>query len=164
MRATDAAWLAGFFDGDGNLNVERRGGGRGWRSRVRISNCNREAVERVRELVGLGTIFARPLPSGRMIYQYGVEHRGARTMLYAIAPYVVAKRERVLLALEAEELRSRTAWVSGGPGSGRGGHRLPEEAHERLAVIAQRIKDLNEKGPSGRARLANGLAAATDGC
>ncbi len=164
MKDTEAAWLAGLFDGDGSLNYERRAyrddlrvrSPGAWRVRVRIGTSDKATADRIVELAGgryhtgvTPAITPRGHIGGRAHYSWDCSAKLAREMLQAIQPYVVTKKARVDLALEAERIRIEAARTVGRTGVGAV---LTDDAHGRLLEISNAIKALNMKGPKGRER------------
>lgn len=59
MTKTDAAWLAGFFDGEGSYRSSHQG------TELHIVNTCLPALERCREITGVGRIRTLRLPTAR---------------------------------------------------------------------------------------------------
>ena len=56
-RATEIAWAAGLFEGEGNLYLQQTSGRRGPKQpQMSLAMTDRDVVERFREVVGEGTI------------------------------------------------------------------------------------------------------------
>jgi hypothetical protein len=90
-----------------------------------------------------------------MHYQWECSAKLAREMLTAIQPYVVTKKQRVDLALEAEALRMAASRRVGITGTGSA---IGEEVHTRLVEISAAIRALNMKGPKALPKGPDGLS------
>ena len=110
VNATIAAYIAGFLDGDGSIHlplVRQREYRYGVYVRVSVSchqhQSGRQGLERLKEQLNVGYLRDR---AGQMS-DYVITNRPAiRTLLTAIAPYVVFKKrqgERALTLLDAIE-------------------------------------------------------------
>jgi hypothetical protein len=163
MTELEAAWLAGLFDGEGSLNYELRayrGDHRNqtspgsWRVRVRMTMTHQATIDRVQALAGGGTVYTFRTASGRQAWLWECSCRLAREMLAAIEPYVITKRERVLLALEAEQVRTAASSSDRRFGVGGRGTALKDEVHHRLAELSDQIKALSEKGAAAASTVA----------
>lgn len=140
MRDTDLAWFAGFFDGEGCVR-----GRSYWRNmkdgKRRHSTCislvvtqrDREPLDRIRELVGLGAITAKtgtPTPAFHWVVG---GHNQVAEVIRLILPYSVVKRPQMELAME---IMARCTFRFGR------GKLLPQsELDERLRLV-KRLSDL----------------------
>jgi LAGLIDADG DNA endonuclease family protein len=52
LTATEAAWLAGYIDGDGCVSLTTRSGHAARSPEIAIDSCDRELIDRVQVLVG----------------------------------------------------------------------------------------------------------------
>jgi hypothetical protein len=84
VSATEAAWLAGFFDGEGYVSLRlkysydsaeiRRIYRPRWTVAVRITNTHRAAIERVAALAGGPIVEGKPQRlQRRTVYWWGAE-------------------------------------------------------------------------------------------
>ena len=102
ITVTEAAWLAGFLDGEGWFGVVSKAGYH--RLRAKVDNTNRESIERVKEIINGGVLKCRKLSSQNKQWQdcfvLQIEGKALRRLLRAIRPYAVVKREQVRLCDE----------------------------------------------------------------
>lgn len=98
MSATEAAWLAGFFDGEGSLIGYKRKGKDfvGWR--ISIGNTSLPALERCKAYTNVGTIGSkRVLPNPKHNPQWLWQVNGQRDivdLLKQMLPYLLIKKEK----------------------------------------------------------------------
>jgi hypothetical protein len=88
-----AAWLAGFFDGEGSVYLST---GQPTSIAVSIGNTNRDIVESIARRVGIGSIETRLQKSLNWNTTYIWRVRtfaGARTVLLLMRPYLTIKAE-----------------------------------------------------------------------
>jgi hypothetical protein len=95
MTETEAAWLAGFFDGEGSLNcyVRKDKGSEGWR--LAIANTNIEALEKCQILTGAGKVRTKPRYKAHYKPQwdwYVYSQRDIADILRQLLPYLVVKK------------------------------------------------------------------------
>lgn len=98
MSETDAAWLAGFFDGEGTLCQCLSGNGRkSWK--ISLPNTCLEAVQKCRELTGAGTVVkrkARTPGHWKDQWRWSVNsQRNIAAICRQMTPYLVVKRDAV---------------------------------------------------------------------
>lgn len=111
----DAAYIAGFFDGEGSVNVYWRKGSKNGvryaRLMARISQTERGILEWVRDAAGVGTVHAnarRPdKPHWKTQHNYIVASEAARLFLAEIRPYLRVKAEVVDRALELDRIHCK---------------------------------------------------------
>lgn len=106
---TEAAYIAGFFDGEGSVQYQyvraTKNGKRYGRLRVTIAQCDREVLDWIRSLVGSGTVYANKRlyeRQKRIVHHYYLTNRGARRLLHAMLPFLHVKRAAVEAALEKD--------------------------------------------------------------
>jgi hypothetical protein len=108
-RESDLHYIAGFFDGEGNIyiNVEYKNGKKRGRTpyhhvRVTISNTNRDILEWMKSIIG-GGIYGNKNHESNSKWQQGymliLASQTARVFLSEIAPYLKMKRKQAELAL-----------------------------------------------------------------
>ena len=98
MTDVEAAWLAGFFDGEGCLHSYL--GGRNHKClcwRLSATNTVSSALEKCQRLTGVGSLYtkgARLSSNQRQIYQWQINaQREMVNILTQILPYLTVKRE-----------------------------------------------------------------------
>ena len=162
---TDKAWMAGIYDGEGSVGINRgrkRGGSTSGEyvlfPQVQLQMTHVPTVERVVTLLrGLGcSATAYHWAEKKAHHKDACGVRVAKTgyvlmMADALLPYAVTKREQWLLVKEFCELRiERVGLLPSGDlkRGGRQGWWTPYS--ERELDIAERICDLNRRGSSAR--------------
>jgi hypothetical protein len=159
IAATDAAWLAGLFDGEGSVGLSfRRYKGKtgkgAWTIRLNICNTHGPTIQRVRDIVGFGDGQIRvpaDRPHKRPVFAWVAESLAAETFLKLMEPYSVTKAEQIASALAARDLWRRAPRLKRGRGNGRGAPTITEATHDARRAHAQRIKDLNGHKPIAEA-------------
>lgn len=100
MTKEDLIWMAGFFDGEGCIALQRQKTKNGYYYSLDIGVGQKypEPLEIFSEY------FGRPvLPQGTEMYQWKIYGRKAFQMLCEIAPYLRYKRDQALLAIEYQK-------------------------------------------------------------
>jgi intein/homing endonuclease len=165
--ATDLAWLAGHFDGDGWIGLSRarrpKTGMMRYSSSASIATTSERIKERVADLLTrLGvTHYFYEVPVGQDKRGYINARRwtitvrsniGAKVFLEAIRPYLVEKGVQADLLLEYIEWRSQHPNYTGG-----GGKATPKvlALHAKAEEITERLRqDRWRNDPSTTTRLA----------
>lgn len=147
-RATDLAWAAGFFDGEGSVEFRRRKptptrNSSEWHLKVRIANTHYPSIVRVHQIFGFGHIQTalREKPR-KTAYYWCATTKLAETALALIQPYLITKREQVDVALAGVKLRKLAPRVRNF--AGRGGPNITEETHAKLTQMSERIRQLKK--------------------
>jgi hypothetical protein len=123
-KATELAWAAGFFDGEGSVSVVQKPRGTYWYPLVQVGNRERGPVERFKEIVGTGFIFKRKQDGFNM---WVAAARKAEETLVQILPYLINKKRQAELALLARTYYSE------------------QRKGVDLVSIARQIRSLNSK-------------------
>jgi hypothetical protein len=154
VNVVDLAWVAGMFDGEGSVNVAcrpnpqtRRGA---WTTRVRISNTYEPAIIAIAAILGFGRIdkHARRTSTDRQVYDWSAEALQAEKFMRLVRPLLRIKHEQVDIALAAMELRRTAQRAVRGPSNGKGAPTIGDDVHDQLAILAQRVRDLNGHHPT----------------
>jgi hypothetical protein len=102
MNETDVAWLAGLFEGEGNIAIAKNGG-----TRLTIRMCDLDVIERVNAMFPATKIQAvRPkYPNARLQYAWRISNPDTvREILSLLLPWFGERRSEktleVLLHLE----------------------------------------------------------------
>ncbi len=104
MKETDLAYVAGFFDGEGDCGIrmpKARNGKRYKKLEARLTQNDRAVLEWVKELFDCGSIHAKKddrTPNTCHALQFS--YRSARVFLTAIEPYLKVKKEHVTKLLD----------------------------------------------------------------
>lgn len=104
MSATDAAWLAGLFDGEGSIVFVHKD--RATPScRITITSTCYPLLERVKEVAGVGQIIVQRRaghvrPNHLASWHWQTYSANAINLLEQMLPWLIVKREKALLAIE----------------------------------------------------------------
>lgn len=106
MGRTDAAWLAGLFDGEGSI-VNTRRSQRGYSLRITITNTCRPLLERVREVTGTGKIVNQRNATERTkaCWYWTCGSKNACNLLAQMRPWLIVKADKADAAIERERVR-----------------------------------------------------------
>lgn len=133
MQEADHAWAAGFFDGEGCIDVGRNNGARQRHlPRLTVGNTNLAALERLKAILG-GSISRRSPGRGERRPVWAWQVSGAKGVSEALAmmqPYLTVK------LAEAEVMADLLLTF------GRPGVKLTEAEHAYREASAQRLRDL----------------------
>lgn len=149
-----AIWLAGFCDGEGAIMISKwirhdtLSQNPQYQLRLSIVNTDLPTLEYIkrefggalREGHGTNKPSRMITKSFKPVYEWLGTDKTAFTVLKRIAPYLVLKRERALLALSYQ--KSRYEWQE----LNNGDRRLTTEEIARRELIWQKMKTLNHKG------------------
>lgn len=140
LSSNEAAYLAGFLDGDGCISAKV---GRypnswsGFRVRVIISYAqktqNRELLERIRLAIGFGRKVA-DYRSNRMSELIISARKEVKQLLEAIVPFLKLKKPRARLALSIVSLLDRKRELK---------NAVSRENFMEVLKLAQRMRQLN---------------------
>lgn len=113
LSPTEAAYIAGFFDGEGSVGISKviSKGARGKRVNpnyvlhVKISNSDKPALEWIAGKTG-GWILSHKVPSVRLHWKFVKKGIHAMELLKAMLPFLIVKREQAEKAIEFQERQS----------------------------------------------------------
>lgn len=162
----EAAYFAGFFDGEGSVYAASRGGrGRSANRRpsptiaVCITNTNLEVLEWHRKLFGGSISAKRRKARWRQQYQWMLWARDAGRFLALIRPFLIVKADVVDAALEYIALQALPAAqrrdysnIVERNGRKRCAPVIRPEFQERQLAVWARIRELNARGAPYNAR------------
>lgn len=103
LLATDAAYLAGFIDGEGSIMLYGR------RDKVAlklsISNTSKPVLDWVEDITGVGKVMLHRKADHRIrtTWMYQSNSEAAESVIEQILPYLIIKKEQAKLALETQE-------------------------------------------------------------
>lgn len=99
MPVEQAAWLAGFIDGEGCIRITRRGNS--YALLLFVANTHTASLERIKEITGVGNILRRRMQSPRHkeVGGWVVSAEGAETVLRQTIAFMVTKQPQALLAI-----------------------------------------------------------------
>lgn len=100
----DAAYIAGFLDGEGSIMVLKRA--KSVAIRVAAANCVSSVLHWLQQICGVGAVIEKKCnvnPNARTSYQFVCNADAAYTLLLQVRPYLRIKKEQANLAIEAHE-------------------------------------------------------------
>lgn len=136
MTTTEAAWLAGFIDGEGCFHAAVRKEGR-MALQVHIANTNRPVMEEVARLLGVDNLRSTKLRRGWRT-RWSVTLCGATkilALLDEVEPYLVCKKE------EAATFRALAETYPGAPSK----YRIPDEVSTKRRVLWAQLREARQK-------------------
>lgn len=153
MEETFKAYVAGFIDGEGFVDIHRQATEKTMKSRglknpsfqpiVQISNSNKEVLDKIHATYG-GSIYSRRKKDGhKQIYSFVVTARKAEKLLTDILPYLVIKKIQAELVLKF--------YSEGIAFPDR--NKVPVEELVRRENIYMSLRNLNYKGDNRPQRL-----------
>ena len=106
MKQSDLAYIAGLFDGEGSIQVQKYQASKNkrwyWRLVARIANTDIRCLEFVRDTLGFGWVGLSSRASAHKAshaskdcYQYCVTNRTVETFVKLLRPYLIVKAEKV---------------------------------------------------------------------
>ena len=103
LSAVDAAYLAGFIDGEGTITLSRKHRNENRQLAITISNTERQILEFCLKAIGAGKITNKRTTKSHHTpsFTYAIYNRQALTLLEQIEPYLRSyKVKRAKLILE----------------------------------------------------------------
>jgi hypothetical protein len=109
MDETELAYLAGFFDGEGNIDINYKSDGKGrkyYMLRIRVSQLNPAPLKLLKGRFG-GNIRIEKLRTtkivNRPLWTWECSTLSAMLALKSMVPYLLIKREEALIAIAFQE-------------------------------------------------------------
>lgn len=133
-KAHKLAWAAGFFDGDGYITVQVRGGK--YKGHYIVAGVNHVAESPIRELIKLfGGTFRKQrkekvVGKRKQRVEWKLTCSAAQNFLEQIRPYLVNKQKVVDLALELQSTMGTTK-------------KVPDDVIRLRDELKEKIKQLN---------------------
>lgn len=133
LTVPEAAYIAGFWDGEGSIFLIPRANG-SFGLLVTVTNTDRAVMDWVTEVTGVGRSFAREQhnPKHKPTFWWQASGDAALTFLRQIEPYMRVKRTQAHIGIDFQQrlqeptLKSDRSWQ---------------------AEYRSRIQDLNRRGP-----------------
>jgi hypothetical protein len=105
ISVADAAWAAGFLDGEGSFGIHLRSESQGFTITVAATQTVERPLRKLQELFGGSVSVDRGVRFGsKTLYRYGVSSKKAAFLLHTIRPYLVVKDRQADVLLEARRL------------------------------------------------------------
>jgi len=141
----ERGWLEALTDGEGTLglqkvqNVPRTRRSYVWEVRAYVSNTNRMLLEKLRQIVGEGSIVVHDRHPNHPKYKTSYRFQFSRNSLRVLLPqlHLVTKDRQRILLLEALALLGQHYYP---------GHGMSPEVYERLVQIWAEMRRLNKRG------------------
>lgn len=144
VSQTQKAYIAGFFDGEGSVRIERSktthgNGAEGHRYRLvtSIASTDKSVLTFIQSLYGGNVRSREGKGNQRDWYEYLLVNEHANTFLIDLLPYLIVKKERAELAI-----RFRSVQES------RKGKVQLRESKTLKEEMYYRMKELNSRGVS----------------
>lgn len=144
MKETDISWAAGFFDGEGTIQVIGKGYRRNphdvtvhlqYQLVIAVTQKDFRPIQKLIEMFG-GTLFVHKHPyKGYQLHRWTCVANVARAALEAMLPFLVYKNEQAKVALEFQD--HVNLWRGK-----KGMKTLPTEVWQRRLEYKQRISSL----------------------
>ena len=135
ISEVEAAYIAGFFDGEGCIHAVGNG-----RRRIVITFAQRHAgiLSYIHRTLGIGKLITHKSKRWGVSYRYRIDTMGeAEEFIRAILPYSILKRRQLELGLE---------YIGTGSWKGR---QVPESVQSERRRIAREMKELKKIDPLG---------------
>ena len=100
MSESERGWFSGIFDGEGSI-IEIKPPKKGWR--ITVGNTNKELLDKITEVVGIGNVSTNPNPKNPKHAQswcWQINGANAYLILKQILPWLIVKREKAKKVLE----------------------------------------------------------------
>lgn len=146
LTATEAAYLAGIFDGEGSVYlVARKAPNRRshlFVAEMTVAGSSMALMNWLANTTGNGRIYVsqKPEENHKQVYSWQLAPRQIRHILPQIAPYLQVKAQQAALMLEYFEIQARGA---------RKGDNLPRTRDEdipRILALYAELRELNRRG------------------
>ena len=137
MKKIDYAYLAGFFDGEGNIGIYEQSHHLSHMLTVSIANTERWIAEWYKLALGGSVIKrVRPKKEHKDVYVWRVYGDNAKVVLQALLPYLKLRKAHAEIALQFLEERTNFGGCRG----------LPEAEKILRESYRQRMASLNKRG------------------
>ena len=132
-KSHEFAWAAGFFDGEGWIKIQSRGGNYiGYYLRIGVCQVKKEPLLKMQKIFG-GNVRVKQQAIGNRKLQYiwTLSTKQAAEALVSMLPYMVHKNDVAEVALEFEKTIGLT------------GQRVSQETQLYRTLLADKIMALN---------------------
>lgn len=138
-------WYAGFFDGEGNIGIEKTGNSRVFVLYLRVGNTHRDALALFHQEYGGHLRFLRQRKGCKTLYIWEISKMvEVGPILRGWFPHLIVKRPQALLALEYIDYRNKHPRPHGRK---RGyGCPYPQEVIDQLQIFYNGMRVLNKTG------------------
>lgn len=138
-----AHYFAGLFDGEGCVHISNQH----YSLSVIITMCHKPTIELLNSSFPGCMRMRKPKNNRtRIAWCWSVQSDKALKFLKQIEPYVITKKEEVLLAIEAQEKRHTFPMIGKkGIGQGRRGTSKGEEYKQTMGEYRERLQQLKKR-------------------
>lgn len=143
LTEVERAWLAGVIDREGSVGIYRYAS-EGRRVQIQVFNTHRGFIDRVRDVVGCGSISPRELrglhKGRKTVYHSSLKgsERGLK-LLDQILPYLIIKREKAETIVHELRTRPFGRWANATPEARRAAGERMRRSWQDPAIRARRI-------------------------
>ena len=136
MDSEGTAWAAGFFDGEGSINIVRQKRAHGetinHQLLVSVSQVDPRPLQYLQEHFG-GSIYTRKFKKAehKIANSWSIRTQQAEDFLRAIRPYVRVKGEQIDIALAFREIKANGGRYQG----------VDAQANDAREVMKSRLQD-----------------------
>lgn len=142
---TEAAYIGGLFDGEGNITLAREKtklSQRGFiiRLEIRVDNTNKNALDFISDATHIGRVYTYEKDNRKPLYSWQLRRLAdIKALIEQLLPYLIIKRERAKLTIEYCE--------------GRLSKRYHAAYDERELQLVGEISKLNHRGEKNDTRV-----------
>ena len=137
------AYLAGFIDADGCIQIYGRNGEnkRPWTVTVTLYNCHKKALEEMRDWIGAGNVKCRDRNPEKWNASYYLKYAAATAakVIKKTAPYMLVKREQAAVIMEFLETFKKDNYEGS---SWQGGRRVKEPVLNKREQLKKKLQSL----------------------
>lgn len=137
----DAAWIAGFFDGEGCVSLSKCKSENSYSPKISITNTRHDILEWIRQTTGVGQVvpLADSRPQNKKSWSYRLLREEVKPFLTRIVPFIKLKNPQIALMFEYLETGNYS-------GSNLTGNELPPRVAALREIIHDELALLNKKG------------------
>lgn len=143
LTKMQCAYLAGFVDADGCIQIEGKNGEnkKTWTLTVTLYNCDNFALEKMRDWIGSGKVKCRDRNPEKWNKSYALRYRAATAakIIKRIVPYMLVKKEQGDVAMEFLKTFGRDNHEGS---SWQGGRKVKKEALQKREQLKQKMQSL----------------------
>lgn len=127
------SYIAGFFDGEGTINISPGRGSNYYTLSISVTNTDHEILFQLKEWLG-GKVSNAKVRNARSkpVRRWSVDSGQAEEILEALLPYLIVKKRRAHLAIGFRELFKGEFILPRGNAKG------PEHEQKKQRILAQR--------------------------
>ena len=143
LTKEQCAYLAGFIDADGCIQIEGKNGEnkQTWTVSLTLYNCDNIALEKMRDWIGSGKVNCRDRDPKKWKKSYSLRYRAATAarIIKKIAPHMLVKKRQALIVVEFLETFKRDNYFGS---SWQGGRRVKENTLKKREQLKKKLQTL----------------------